>query len=202
MPLPTLSAVINELDKEYAGSNTSSGVYTLTPFQTPLANVSETESRLGVSFPDEFVKLTTAYQFGELELGAIWFSDKFGVKRHYQDYVIAANQEPTEPVWPMSTWWDSKNGTRPRHLIEVAATDPHQVLLNVESGEVLAYDPAVESWEDSYKVANDFELFIRGAGYAELRRGNDDDVDEELAAEIEEAVGAEPGHYFWSNATI
>jgi len=199
MPLPTLSAVISELDKKYAGSNTSSGVYTLTPFQTPLANVSETESRLGVTFPHTFVKLTTSYQFGKLSLGVIYFGDS----GPYYQYLLTANQEPVEPIWPMITWWDSRNGVRPHHLTEIAFTDPHQVLLNVESGEVLAYDPAVESWEDSYKVADDFELFIRGAGYADLFRGNDDDeLNKKLAADIEEPVGAEPGHDFWYTTTM
>jgi len=198
MPIPTLKTLIEQLERKYGGHKSTSRNLGMTPYRTPRIFVSETESYLGVRFPNDFVELTTSYQFGDLELGALWF----GNGESYFDFLISANQEPVEPVWPMTTWWDSKNGVRPRHLIEVAGTDPHLVLLNVESGEVMAYDPTDESWEDSYKIADNFELFIRGAAYADLHRGEDDDVDEELAAEIEEAVGAEPGHYFWSNATI
>lgn len=197
MILPELDDIICKYNDRYKHLTKYGDGHQLIKETTPRSRVTELEGRLKLVLPKEFVDMTTSYRFSSLVLGGLCFiTDKDSFQDIYEENV----DPPVTELFEYG-WWRSGSENRPRHLISIAFVDVHQVLLDVDSGNVLSYCSGEETWKDSYKIADDFALLVRGAAYAALMINLDDSPNRILAKELEDAVGAEPNHNFWVTLT-
>lgn len=139
------------------------------------------EFLLRVVFPADFRMLISVYDFGNLTIGPIAFC----ASGDYSNELFEYNEKVS--------WWG--DGPRPVNLIMVANSDPYAIVLNVESGEVLAIDPDL-GLEKASMIAESFESFVRGVGSVFLLRNAVDDK-EILAKSIHDFVGSHDID-FWS----
>ena len=93
-----------------------------------------------------------------------------------------------------NTWWGS--GDRPQDHIVVAVSDPHTVLLNLNTAEIRAYDSS-ERWQDSEVVAPDFALYVRALATAFFERMTSRDTDQ-VVDELMGTLGISSGRKYWT----
>jgi len=179
MTLPELNELLCELNTKYKHLDIHGGGHYLIIEPTPWSRITELEGRLNLVLPKEFVELTTSFRFGPLSLGCVCFTSN----EDYFEETYVYNMDPPVSKFPEHSWWLSGSENRPRHLIYIACIDPHEVLLDVDSGNVLAYCLGEETWRDSYIIADDFALFVRGAANAALMLNLDDPPNRKLAKE-------------------
>lgn len=142
----------------------------------PEEAIEDFETRLGWRLPADFRALLQAYDFGDLTLGLVQFC---GSGRYLQD-LLAFNAHPG----------------RPAHLLLVAGSDPHLILLDLADGRVLALDNEL-GWEAAIPAARTFELFMRGLGtLAQARYRGVGAAPASLATAIAAEVGV-PDSPYW-----
>lgn len=131
------------------------------------------ERSMNLSLPTSFRELVKEYDFGKLTIGPVVFCNA-------GDYVGELTKLNTKVAW-----WGT--GSRPANLLMVANSDPFAILLNLESGEVLAMD-AERGWRASVVIARSFDLFVRGVGTTMLVRNQAVDraaLGRSVASEVE-----------------
>lgn len=150
MTLLSLDDVRDGLDKEFLPLEPMLTGFRLIPKCLPDEDVDGCERRLGVSFPEAFRKLISAFDFGNLTIGPVSFSAA-------GDY-LAELVDFNESVH----WWGASD-KRPQDFIMIANSDPFVFLLNVKSGQVYAFDRE-RDWSELFRVSIDFTGFLRGIG--------------------------------------
>ncbi len=121
-------------------------------------------AELGVRFPESFKEMILLYDFGELDIGGVFF----GQKGDYLEFLRSANAPDVDPAWRLDpVWWGS--GVRPRDYLMIAGTDGYVVLLNITDGSIAVY-LRTEDWSAHKRIADNFELLLRGAGTVDFGR--------------------------------
>ena len=149
----------------------------------------ETEVLLGVKLPESLKQMILEYDFGDLTLGAVWF----GRKETYLEYLVKYNTYRKGFL----NWWGSID--RPTNLLVVADSDGYVVLINTDSGKIVAFDRN-ESYNKTQVVANDFKLFFQGIATIDIRYRNG--RDKELIYNIPLVVGSFNENKFWQEIMI
>jgi len=133
------------------------------------------EATLSISFPSDFRRLISEYDFGNLTIGPIAFC----ASGDYQGELLDFNE--------CTRWWGS--GERPANLIMIANSDPFAILLDVDTGEVLSMDAEL-GLHKSTVVSKTFENFLGGIGTTILLRNNVDEK-EILAKSVHDAISSQ-----------
>lgn len=118
------------------------------------AAINKLESDLGVSLPDDMSDLISCFDFGQLTIGPVAFC----ASGDYLEELRSLDE---------TRWWG--NSVKPDGLILIANSDPYAILLNVNTGDVYAFDASVSGFHP-LKVASSFSGFFRGLGTAILLR--------------------------------
>ncbi len=156
-----------------------------------ISQLKSVEYSLGIELPDSFKRVNIKYDFGNLSLGAIFFGngpkgDNYGV------WLIEKNVGTQE--YP---WWGK--GEQPNNKIKIAGTDAYAILLDIDTGAVLAF-LRDEDWHKNEQIAQNFELFVRGAITIYCEEDSiQDKVD--YANKIKNAVGCTSATKFWKDLT-
>lgn len=138
------------------------------------------EVRISVLFPSEFRRIISKYDFGNFTIGPIAFC----ATGDFVEELIKFNESVA--------WWGE--GSKPANLMMIANSDPYAIILDVNSGEVLAIDPQVDA-SKAITIASGFNAFIKGVGSIFLLRNNT--VSKEgLAKCINDMVGSHD-ESFW-----
>lgn len=119
------------------------------------AAVAKLESMLGTKFPEAYREAIQAYNFGLLTIGPVAFCNTGDYSSELAELNTSAH------------WWG--RGARPSELLMIANSDPFAILLDVETGAVLAMDPS-QGPAAARRVAADFEAYLRGIGTVMLSR--------------------------------
>jgi hypothetical protein len=141
---------------------------------------------LDVRLSESFRKVLLLYDFGELNVGNVWF----GQRGDYIEFLEFSNGPDVFPPW-----WSQ--GIRPKDRILVAATDGYIILLNTADGGVAAYLRS-EDWSANRRIADTFELLVRGAGTVYFGRQETDDQ-RALGKEVAMLCGADTSSRFWQD---
>lgn len=181
MTLLTLKEISDGLDKEFLHLEPMLTGYRLITKSTPSDLIGGVESKLSVTLPSDFRDIISQFDFGNLTIGPIAFC----ASGDYPDELVELNTDVC--------WWGS--GSRPSNLLMIANSDPFVILLDVQSGFVLALDSDT-GWESSTKVAEDFRKFLMGLGTVMLKRNETPDRSL-LAKAVFADVGSE-NLEFWS----
>lgn len=174
MNLLTFEEIQEGLDKIFIPLEPMLDGYRLKKADKVVDILSKCEPILSVIFPSDFQRIISTYNFGNLTIGPIAFC----ATGDYSIELIEYNES--------IAWWG--DGQRPANLTMVANSDPFAIILNVNSGEVLAMDPEL-GWEKSHRISANFENFVRGIGSIIILR-NDVDDKEELAKSVHDLVGS------------
>ncbi|WOO42625.1 SMI1/KNR4 family protein [Rubellicoccus peritrichatus] len=140
---------------------------------------------LGSSLPREFSESLLKYDFGELNVGGIFF----GQTGDYIDFLKQSNLG-SEP----SCWWG--NGERPSSVIMIGGTDGYVLLLDCSNGEIDAFRRG-EDYTSKKLIAANFELLVRGAGTVHFGRKKADDK-ASFGNNVSSLCNAENEITFWS----
>ncbi|MGC5809930.1 SMI1/KNR4 family protein [Ralstonia pseudosolanacearum] len=160
MSLLSMEEVKQGLDKEFLP---------LEPMLTGLrlieGGVTETaldafERDMNLLLPRAFRDVIRMHDFGRLTIGPVAFCNT----GDYLGELVKLNTKVT--------WWGT--GMRPSSLLMVANSDPFAILLDLESGSVLAMD-VERGWQFAERVASSFDLFVRGVGSTMLHRNQSAD---------------------------
>ena len=138
------------------------------------------ERSMNLSLPTAFRKVVKDYDFGRLTIGPVVFCNT-------GDYLGELTKLNTKVVW-----W--RTDSRPTNLLMVANSDPFPILLNLETGEVLAMD-VERGWQASRTIARNFDLFVKGVGTTMLGR-NQSAERAALGRSVASEVGS-PEQPFW-----
>ena len=154
-------------------------------------SLSQVESKLKISLPNIFKKMTIKYDFGDLTLGEVWF----GSKVNYAEYLIKLNarqiKDQEKKIYFVS-WWGADE--RPKNYIMIGASDGYIVLLNTATEEILAYS-RTESHESAEVVASDFENFVRAIATVYILVQNE--VVDKTLTKIPSVIGSNINNGFW-----
>lgn len=115
--------------------------------------IKNAESILNVSFPTDFKKIITEYNFGNLAINNI----EFGHNEEYIQRLIDINTATNG--W--DKWWNTE--IRPENFIVIATSDPYTILLDCSDGKIYAILSDDNDITTSLASIN-FELFIRSLG--------------------------------------
>jgi len=144
----------------------------------------ELGAMLSVRLPESFREVLLLYDFGELNVGNIWF----GQMGDYIEFLKSFNGPDAS-----TPWWGQ--GIRPKDHILVATTDGYIILLNTAYGSVVAY-LRFEDWSANRRIADTFELLVRGAGTVYFGHKATDDQ-RALGEEVATLCGADMRSKFW-----
>lgn len=137
--------------------------------------LSKCESTLSLGFPPDFRRLISIYDFGNLTIGPVAFC----ATGDYSSELIEYNEHVV--------WWGESQ--RPSNLIMIANSDPFAILLDVNTGDILAMDLEL-GWQNSVKISENFENFVKGIGTVILLRNAADDK-EKLARLVHDVTGSQ-----------
>jgi hypothetical protein len=149
-----------------------------------------------ISIPEEFKQLILEYDFGDLTLGSI----SFGYKENYIDFLIKHNtffkkDEITKVNFPI--WW--KKGERPSNYLAIADSDGYIILLDTETGQILAFS-RIESYQDAQLICSNFKLFFQAAATIYIRLRTDEN--KELLVDIPNFIGSVANNNFWNEIML
>lgn len=148
----------------------------------PEEAIDDFEERIGWDLPADFRALLQAFDFGDLTLGLVQFC---GNGRYLQGLLeFNGFAGPLQGLRRA----DGQSG-RPDHLLLIAGSDPHLILLDLTDGRVLALDNEL-GWDAAIPVARTFELFVRGLGTMAQARYRGVGA---APASLAEAIAAEVG---------
>ncbi len=178
--LLTLDEIRAALDARFAPLEPATAGYRL---RAPgLASVEPVEAALGVRLPETFRALVTAWDFGSLTIGPT----AFGFATDYAAELVDGNTAPD------LAWWG--DGARPAGRLAVAYSDEHAILLDCETGAVLALGHGRPP-SQAVAVARDFQAWLRGVATRALRPEAEADA-------VAEAVGCPAdGRPYWRALT-
>lgn len=143
-------------------------------------------SELGVTLPSSFLSMLTAYDFGELNVGGIFF----GQTGSYTDFLRSNNTGENLASW--SGGHDSISSG----LLMIGGTDGYILLLNCNLGEVYAFSRGCDLSTKRCVAAN-FEKLIQGAGTIHFGRKKTENK-AALGETVGEACGEAMPISFWS----
>lgn len=184
MGLLSIEEIRKGLDKEFLPLEPMLSGFRLVKHELPEQLVVNVENQLSVTFPAKFREMIQSYDFGKLTIGPIAFCGT-------GDYLKELIESNVSVLW----WGEGK---RPHNLVMVANSDPFAILLDVNTGALLAMD-AERGWQNSKIIAADFEEFLRGVGTVMLRRNEIADK-ETLAQAIVVAVGGQDLDFWYGLA--
>ena len=138
------------------------------------------ERNLDLLLPPTFREVVKKYDFGRLTIGPVVFCNT-------GDYLAELTKLNTTVAW-----WSERS--RPVNLLMVANSDPFAILLNLESGEVMAMD-AERGLQAACTIAHNFDLLVRGLGTTMLGRNEATDRIS-LGAAVASEVGAAERSYW------
>ena len=193
MALMTIQEFQNALNSKFSGADLDFPEFCLISFDTSRETVSDCENRLDMTFPSEFVEITTCYNFGRLRIGHVSFGD-YG--EYYQQLADWNVDRPEQ----QNPWWEWSKNERPRDYVNIGLANMFVVIMNWRTGEVFAYIGG-ELWSEAkIKVARNFRNFFLGVGTVGVKR-KIGEGDLELAKEVAEAIGGKEGFDFWRQMT-
>ncbi|MFO0968173.1 MAG: hypothetical protein U0793_21665 [Gemmataceae bacterium] len=143
--------------------------------------------RLDVAFPSSFADAASHFDFGRFTIGPVAFCNT----GDYFAWLVKVNENTSSHAHP---WWGEAQ--RPHDLIMIANSDPYAILLNVNTGQVLALLHGDVWAKGAFVVARDFDVFFRGLATVLLQRRPGGE-NEGLARKVAAAVGVEPENAFW-----
>ncbi|RLC75219.1 MAG: hypothetical protein DRJ03_22665 [Chloroflexi bacterium] len=139
---------------------------------------------LNIQLPESFKELILLYDFGELNIGGVFF----GQKGDYVEFLKSSNEPGVDPAW-----WGQ--GSRPQDRLMIAGTDGYVILLNIADGSIAAY-LRTEDYTANKRIADDFERLVRGAGTIYFARKTSEDK-RALGEEIARKCGTDVRVKFW-----
>jgi SMI1-KNR4 cell-wall len=161
-----------------------------------IESVEKVEAILKVKFPDSFKQTILQYDFGDLALGGVWF----GRKANYAEYLIKENTCHTKDKKIGSyfaTWWGG--GERPSNYLSIADSDGYIILLNIETGKIMACD-RTESYQEAKLIASDLRIFLQAIATVYIRLMTDKNKD--LLIDIPRVVGSVADNEFWEEIML
>ncbi|WP_088244112.1 SMI1/KNR4 family protein [Enterobacter sichuanensis] len=149
--LLTINEIEVKLHEKFSPFNGEMDDLILKKRMAPVNNIKQSEERLGVDFPKEFIEFVNNYDIDNFSLGNI----SFGHGDDYLEKVVRINSDE------FNHWWIGEH--RPDGVICIAISDPYTIMLNTHDGKVYAItsEQTMDGWES---IADNFELFIRGVG--------------------------------------
>lgn len=181
MKLMSLDKIQKGLDEEFLPLEPIIEGFRLKKLDPDDNALDKVETEISVLFPSDFRRIISTYDFGNFTIGPIAFC----ATGDYGAELIEYNQSVA--------WWGE--GLRPANLIMIANSDPHAIILDVSSGEMLVIDPEVGA-SRAKTVASSFDAFVRGAGSVFLLRNNSANR-ADLAKSINDIAGSHDND-FWS----
>ncbi|MCP4527457.1 MAG: SMI1/KNR4 family protein [Aestuariibacter sp.] len=113
---------------------------------------------LNIQLPESFKKLILKYDFGELNIGGVFW----GQKGNYIEFLKSSNMPGASPAW-----WGQ--GVRPQNHLMIAGTDGYVLLLDILNGNIVAY-LRTENWTENRRIADTFKQLVCGAGTIHFNR--------------------------------
>lgn len=148
-------------------------------------DIEVTAKELEVVFPRAFVEVVLSYDFGNLNVGGVFF----GYSGSYINFLKKYN----EGIAP-ERWW--ARGKRPVGMLMVAATDSYVILMECQTGAIFAFLRGAD-WSVEGLIATSFEHLVRGAGTVYFGRKKAEDI-AAYGREVGSLCGAGEGISFWS----
>lgn len=138
----------------------------------------------GITLGSDVEQLLLRYDFNNLSVGMIHFS----YERDHLDWVRRMNT-----VGMGQPWWGE--GPKPEDLNLIATSERHGIVVNAASGVVFAVADGEEG-DRLVRVADDFVLFLRGAGTLFVAR-LEGSSSVEQSDRVGREVGAAPRSTLW-----
>lgn len=176
--LLTMDAVRQRLEELYSDAPFDVSEFMLRQPGISADEIEEIEQEIGTQIGPSLRDALQRYSLDRLTIGGVTLGSSEGI----EDFILANNVDPLTP------WWGV--GVRPKDLILIGSSDGFAILVNVNSGKILAAHHG-ETKDYAQVVAGDIELFMRGLGTAVSSRSAD--IGRMLAKE----VGAEEPPLFW-----
>jgi hypothetical protein len=155
MALLTINEIQHGLDKEFLPLEPMLTGFRLVNGGMLETSLIESEKQLGVTLPLAFRDMIKTFNFGRLTIGPVVFCNAGDYLKELVELNTSIN------------WWGE--GQRPINLLMVANSDPYAILLNVNTGHILAMD-VERGWQHAMHIANGFDVYLRGVGTTMLRR--------------------------------
>jgi hypothetical protein len=136
--------------------------------------------------PDPFRDVLKIWDFGNLSLAGF----RFSVNEKYADAIAKMNANQS------GEWWaDREDENRPRSLIMIAQSDPYVLLLDLNSGDILAFTSTMGS-QNHRVIAHDLHMLLRALGSAELLSHQAANT-EAFTLELVQRLGNDVFKQFW-----
>lgn len=127
----------------------------LIPVPAASYQVTETQAVIrqltGYGCPPAFHELLARWDFTNLNVAGF----SFGFKDSFAEKLLSNNRPDA-----VNGWWDEAFEERPKTLLFIAQGDPYVILLDVQTGAVLAYQ-AGNGATTAVKIAGDLSICIR-----------------------------------------
>lgn len=155
---------------------------------TQLSDVQAAVQQLaGNGCPPAFEEVLSRWDLTNLNVAGF----SFGFKGSFAGRLLSNNQ------WGnANSWWDDAFTERPKTWLFIAQGDPYVILLDVQSGDVLAYQ-AADGANTAMKIAGDFSTCLRMLSTVQLHKA-DSALEYLTVSDIKAAVGADCDDRFWT----
>ena len=185
MQLLDIESIQTRLDEEFLGLEPTLTGMRLVPIATGDEGMASCQESLNVRLPLSFSGIVTRFDFGHFTIGPVAFCNR-------GDYFTWLKDINNPVGSPLSLGL----ANRPDGIIMIANSDQFALFLKTISGQVLALEHGGNVSNDSFVVADDFELLLRGLGTAFFQR-HPNGGNEKLAGEIASLVSGSPENRFW-----
>ena len=138
------------------------------------------ENEIGAVLPVKFKEIISNFNFSELTIGPIAFCSTGDYAKELYELNTKIN------------WW--RGSERPDNLLMIANSDPYAILIDTNTGKILAFDQE-QGWRNAMDIAENFEKFVRGIGTAFFLRLGEQDK-ELITRQIMTDTGAQE-RKFW-----
>lgn len=182
----TLEEAIDRMHQRFAPAGRELAAWPV-PLGAKEDEVLSVEASIGARLPDTFRSTVLRYDF----LNAVAGNVAMTHASTFDEWLAGPNVEPLSAT--EARWW--AGDSRPEGLILIAQSDAHSILLNLDSGEVMAVwldDPS----QVPSTVAKSFPLFYQGLAAVYLA-GLGTDAAETEAGVVVSSVGADLAFPFW-----
>jgi hypothetical protein len=184
MDLLSVDEIQKRLLEQYEASDREIAELNMKDSSLSEDQLDEFAAALSIRFPESFKEAVLLYDFGELNIGGVFF----GQKGSYIEFLRSVNAPGTDPAW-----WGA--GVRPRDYLMIGGTDGYVILLNTTDGSIVAY-LRTEDWSANGRIAANFKQLVRGAGTVYFGRRTATDK-KALGEEIAGECGADVHAKFW-----